>query len=60
MLRDEDPTAGDLVDVLDLSLVGRLMPFGLSNLVTAAQVLGQLLAKQATALEVEGEVDRLV
>src|SRR5260370_18425241 len=50
----------DVDHVFDLSLVGRLVPFGLSDLMTSTQVLGQLLAKQAAALNVEREVDRLV
>src|SRR5258708_8029572 len=50
----------DVDHVLDLSAVGGLVLFGLSNLVTSTQVLGQLPAQQATALNVEREVDRLV
>src|SRR5258708_4470647 len=50
----------DVDHVLDLSAVACLVLFGLSNLVTSTQVLGQLLAEEAPALNVEGEVDRLV
>src|SRR5258708_37109377 len=50
----------DVDHVLDLSPVGGLVLFGLSNLVTSTQVLGQLPAQQAAALNVEREVDRLV
>src|ERR1700694_3597503 len=53
-------TLADVDHVLDLSAVGWLALFGLSNLVTSTQVPGQLLAQQAAALNVEREVDRFV
>ncbi len=50
----------DVDHVLDLSLAGWLLPLALSDYVPSAQVRGKLLAKGATPLNVEGEIDRLV
>src|SRR4029077_5291536 len=46
--------------VPDLSAVVWFLRFGLSNLVASTEMLGELLTKQAAALNVEREVDRLV
>ncbi len=46
--------------VLDLSLAGWPLLLALSDEVTSAQVLGQLLAEGPASLNVEGEINRLV